>query len=244
MRVRVLRPHLPRQRARGISPYNRRFPRDDVMPEEERSVQSIDGPAGKIQLLLDRPRQPAKGIALISHPQPLLGGSPKHRVPLTLARTLCAAGWLTVRPSFRGVDGSEGEYAEGIGEAQDMLAVVAHLRAEHLHLPIALVGFSFGAYVFARVASELSPPADAIALMGLPVGSVPGGRHYEAQALPADCLLLHGEADEMAPLANLLDWARPARREVVLYAGADHFFKGCLERAVERVQEHLERSIG
>lgn len=211
--------------------------------EEERSTQLIDGPVGKLQLLVDRPGVPVKGIALISHPQPLLGGSPKHRVPLTLSRRLCGAGWLTVRPSFRGVDGSEGEYAEGIGEAQDMLAVIAHLRREHPELPLALVGFSFGSYVFARVAGDLSPPAQAIALMGLPVGTVPGGRDYEAQELPADCLLLHGEADEMAPLANLLDWARPAQREVVLYAGADHFFKGCLERAVERVLEHLTRAI-
>jgi alpha/beta superfamily hydrolase len=213
------------------------------MSEEERSTQLIDGPVGKLQLLIDRPGAPAKGIALISHPQPLLGGSPKHRVPLTLSRKLCSAGWLTVRPSFRGVDGSEGEYAEGLGEAQDMLAVIAHLRREYPGLPLALVGFSFGAYVFARVAGELSPPADALALMGLPVGTVPGGRDYEAQELPAECLLLHGEADEMAPLGNLLDWARPARREVLLYAGADHFFKGCLERAVERVVEHLQAAL-
>jgi len=211
--------------------------------EEERSTQLIDGPAGKLQLLIDRPGVPARGIALISHPQPLLGGSPKHRVPLSLSRKLCGAGWLTVRPSFRGVDGSEGEYAEGLGEAQDMLTVIAHLRSEHPELPLALVGFSFGAYVFARVACELSPPAQALVLMGLPVGTVPGGRLYEAQELPADCLLLHGEADEMAPLPNLLDWARPAQREVVLYAGADHFFKGCLERAVERVVEHLTCAV-
>ncbi|MCE4070516.1 MULTISPECIES: alpha/beta hydrolase [Pseudomonas] len=213
------------------------------MSEEERRTQLIDGPVGKLQLLIDRPGVPPQGIALISHPQPLLGGSPRHRVPLTLSRKLCGAGWLTVRPSFRGVDGSEGDYAEGIGEAQDMLVVIEHLRSEYPDLPLALVGFSFGAYVFARVASELQSPAQAIALMGLPVGTVPGGRDYEAQAVPADCLLLHGEADEMAPLANLLDWARPQQREVVLYTGADHFFKGCLEQAVERVLQHLQRTV-
>ncbi|MGC4010823.1 MAG: hypothetical protein QM805_18670 [Pseudomonas sp.] len=80
-------------------------------------------------------------------------------------------------------------------------------------------------------------------LMGLPVGTVPGGRDYQAQAVPAECLLLHGEADEMAPLANLLDWARPQQREVLLYAGADHFFKGCLENAVERVLQHLQHTV-
>ncbi|MGC4010822.1 MAG: hypothetical protein QM805_18665 [Pseudomonas sp.] len=102
------------------------------MSEEERRTQLIDGPVGKLQLLIDRPGVPVKGIALISHPQPLLpGGGPKHRVPLTLSRKLCSAGWLTVRPSFRGVEGSEGEYAEGIGEAQDMLAVIEYLHSEY-----------------------------------------------------------------------------------------------------------------
>ena len=82
--------------------------------------------------------------------------------------------------------------------------MVAYLRERYPDLPLALVGFSFGAYVFARTARDLAQPAEALVLMGLPVGTVPGGRHYEPMALPADCLLLHGEADEMAPLANLL----------------------------------------
>lgn len=218
-----------------------------AMPDEDRNPLLIDGPAGRIQLLIDAPAGPPRGVAMVSHPQPLLGGSPRHLVPLTLARRLSKAGWLAVRPSFRGVDGTEGEYAEGIGEAQDSQAVVAYLRERYPDLPLALVGFSFGAYVFARTARDLAQPAEAVVLMGLPVGTVPGGRHYEPMALPADCLLLHGEADEMAPLANLLDWARPEQRPVTLFAGANHFFKGCLDRAVDQVLAHLrsvERPLG
>ncbi|MED5612151.1 alpha/beta hydrolase, partial [Pseudomonas sp. JH-2] len=98
-----------------------------------------------------------------------------------------------------------------------------------------------------RTARDLAQPPAATVLMGLPVGTVPGGRHYEPMALPADCLLLHGEADEMAPLANLLDWARPEQRAVSLFAGANHFFKGCLGRAADQVLAHLrgvERPLG
>lgn len=38
----------------------------------------IDGPVGKLHLLLDHPSTSPKGGAIVSHPQPLLGGSPRH----------------------------------------------------------------------------------------------------------------------------------------------------------------------
>ncbi len=178
-------------------------------------------------------------LALVSHPQPLLGGSPRHIVPLTLARQLCADGWQVVRPSFRGVGQTQGTHDEGIGEAEDSIAVIRHLTQAMPKLPVALVGFSFGAYVFARVACALEGQLQAVALMGLPVGDVPGGRYYAPQPVPIDCLLLHGEQDEMAPLANLMQWAGPEQRAVSVYAGANHFFKGCLGRAAEQVVAYL-----
>ncbi|KAF1050654.1 MAG: hypothetical protein GAK43_02733 [Stenotrophomonas maltophilia] len=214
------------------------------MPQEQRTQLLIDGPVGPLQLLVDTPTDTPRGIAMISHPQPLLGGSPRHVVPLTLARRLCEAGWLAVRPSFRGVDGSSGEYTGGEGEAQDSVAVADYLRERWPGLPLALVGFSFGAHVFARAAAALGEPPAATALLGFPVGEVPGGRHYPALPLPANCLLVHGEADEMAPLANLLDWARPLGQPVWLFPGSNHFFKGCLEPACDRVLEHLQRYAG
>jgi len=209
------------------------------MSDALRNPLLIDGPAGQIELLIDHPAGPPKGVVLVSHPQPLLGGSPRHIVPLTLARQLCAAGWQVVRPSFRGVGQTQGAHDEGIGEAQDCIAVIRHFSRELPELPIALVGFSFGAYVFARVACALEGQLQAVALLGLPVGDVPGGRYYEPLPVPADCLLLHGEQDEMAPLANLLQWAGPEQRAVSVYAGANHFFKGCLGRAAEQVIAHL-----
>lgn len=213
------------------------------MHDDARSEQLITGPAGLIELIVDEPVLPVRGIAVVSHPQPLLGGSPHHVVPLTLARKLCAAGWRVVRPSFRGVGQTAGAHAEGVGEAEDSIVVVRHLQERYPELPIALVGFSFGAHVFARVAVTLERSLHAVALLGLPVGEVPGGRFYPALPLPSRCLLLHGEHDEMAPLANLLDWARPEHRPVVVYSAANHFFKGCLAQVADQVVRHLnERS--
>ncbi|WP_419897070.1 alpha/beta hydrolase [Roseomonas sp. USHLN139] len=201
----------------------------------------LQGPAGQIQLTVTEPAGAPRGLVLISHPQPLLGGSPRHIVPHSIARRLSDAGWIAVRPSFRGVDGSEGAYAEGVGEAEDAFLIAQTLRAEHPGLPLALVGFSFGAHVYARLACALEDeaPAAAIVLMGLPVGLVPGGRDYAALPIPRRTLLLHGQDDAMAPLASLLDWGRASQHPVTVFPGADHFFKGCLAQALDQVVAHL-----
>lgn len=214
-----------------------------MMADEKRSEHLIEGPAGLIEFIIDEPNCPPKGVVLVSHPQPLLGGSPHHLVPLTLSRKLNAEGWRVVRPSFRGVGKSTGAHDEGIGESEDSIIVVNHLQRLYPQLPIALVGFSFGAHVYARVACALNDRLHAVALLGLPVGLVPGGRLYEPLALPAECLLLHAEQDEMAPLANLFDWARPERRAVMVFPGSNHFFKGCLAQVAQHVATHLDHAF-
>ena len=207
-----------------------------------RPVQSfIAGPAGQIQLTTTMPATPPVGVVMISHPQPLLGGSPQHIVPHRAARRLSETGWIAVRPSFRGVEGSEGDYAEGTGEAEDGLVIAAHLREAYPGLPLALVGFSFGAHVYARLACvlEQEEPAAAIVLMGLPIGRVPGGRDYEAMPIPERTLLLHGQDDAMAPLPSLLAWGRETHHPVTVYPGTDHFFRGCLDQVLDVVAKHL-----
>src|SRR5690606_35694458 len=139
---------------------------------------------------------------------PLMGGSPRHKIPHRLARAAHGLGWEVYRPSFRGVGSSDGEYDDGIGETDDMLAVIAHARAQHPGLPLALIGFSFGAYVLSRVASRLAEAgceAQKVILAGLPVGVVPGGRRYDTEPIPPGALLIHGEHDNNAPLSPLMD---------------------------------------
>jgi alpha/beta superfamily hydrolase len=41
-------------------------------------------------------------------------------------------------------------------------------------------------------------------------------------------VLVHGEADDVVPLAALLDWARPHVIPVTVLPGAGHFFHGQL----------------
>jgi len=186
----------------------------------------IDGPAGAIELIVDNPGAP-RGIALVCHPHPLFGGTNTNKVTQTLARTFAALGYVALRPNFRGVGQSVGTHDEGRGESADMLAVVAEAKRRFGDLPVALAGFSFGAYVQTRVAqalAEANHPAQRLVLVGTAAGHVEGARQYAAKAVAADTIVIHGAADTTVPLANVLAWAEPLELPVIVIAGADHFF--------------------
>ena len=186
----------------------------------------LDGPAGTIEVIVENPGAP-RGIALICHPHPLFGGTNTNKVTQTLARTFASLGYVALRPNFRGVGKSTGTHDEGRGECEDMLAVLAEARRRFGDLPVALAGFSFGAYVQTRVAQALAQanhPAQRLVLVGTAAGHVEGARQYAAKAVTADTIVIHGAVDTTVPLANVLAWAEPLDLPVIVVAGADHFF--------------------
>src|SRR5258706_5491409 len=161
------------------------------------------GPAGDIQVLVDRPTGAPRGIAVVAHPHPLLGGTADHKVPAVIASRQCADGWLAVRPCFRGVGTTQGQHDHGVGETEDMIAVVSRLDEQSPDLPLVLIGFSFGAYVQTRVVrrmQELGRSPSGLALVGTGIGEVTGGRFYDTGSVPHDTLVIHGERDEHVPL--------------------------------------------
>jgi alpha/beta superfamily hydrolase len=190
----------------------------------------VAGAAGDIELVVDHPavfptagtELAARGIALVAHPHPLFGGTLDNKVAQTLAKTFTELGYVALRPNFRGVGASAGQHDEGIGETDDLLRVVDWALGRFGPLPVALAGFSFGAYVQTRVAKRVTP--ERMALVGVPDGLVTGGRTYPSEPVPPDTIVIHGELDETAPLANTLAWARPQELPVVVVPGADHFF--------------------
>ncbi|HEY0879546.1 MAG TPA: alpha/beta family hydrolase [Zeimonas sp.] len=190
----------------------------------------IDGPAGAIDVALDRPAGAPRGIAVVAHPHPLYGGTRDNKVAQTLARALLTLGHVVWRPNFRGVGATAGEHDEGRGETDDLLAVVRHAReqasAERADgtaaLPLVLAGFSFGTDVQIRVAARLrdaGAPAQRLVLVGTAATD-----RYTLGEVPADTLVVHGEHDEVVPLQGVLDWARPQSLPVVVIPGAEHFF--------------------
>jgi hypothetical protein len=174
--------------------------------------ETVRGPAGGIECAVDEPQGAARGVALVAHPHPLFGGTLDNKVVQTLARAFVALGYAAWRPNFRGVGKSEGAYDEGRGEVDDLAAVLAHLGAQR---PV-LAGFSFGAAMQAKLAAKVQ--AERLVLVGIAVN------HFEAPAVPAGTLLIHGENDETVPLAAVRAWAKPQGLPVIVVPGADHFF--------------------
>jgi len=176
----------------------------------------IEGEAGRIETVIDRPAGAPHGVALVAHPHPLHGGTLDNKVVQTLARTFVELGYVSLRPNFRGVGQSEGEHDEGRGETEDLLRVAAHAGKMFGDLPLVLAGFSFGAAVQTQVARRTAPQR--VVLVGPAVGRFP------TESVPSDTIVIHGERDETVPLARVLEWARPQELPIVVVPGADHFF--------------------
>lgn len=193
------------------------------------SRESIEGPAGKIEIAVNDPGETRRGVALLAHPHPLYGGTLDNKVVQTLAKAFFTLGYCALRLNFRGVGASDGVFDEGRGEVEDFLALAAHARRSYGDVELALGGFSFGGFVAASVAVQLAPRH--LVLAGPAVNRFPVG------AVPPATLVIHGEEDDVVPLKDVLDWARPQQLPVVVFPGAGHFFHGnlvALQRLVER----------
>ena len=187
---------------------------------------TVAGPAGVIETALDAPAGASRGVAVIAHPHPLFGGTLDNKVVQTLARAFLQLGYCAVRFNFRGVGTSAGQWDEGRGEVDDALAVIAAERAAHPGLPLALGGFSFGGYVAAQAADRLQAagqPVQRLVLVGPATSRFP-----MPPAVAPDTVVIHGEADDVVPLASTLDWARPQVLPVIVLPGVGHFFHGQL----------------
>ena len=201
------------------------------MPAASLARQMIAGPAGKIETDVNDPGGARRGIALIAHPNPVQGGTKDNKVVTTLAKVFFSLGYVVARPNFRGIGASEGSHDEGRGETDDLLAVAAHLRREHGELPFLLAGFSFGSFVQTRVAKRLPPQR--MVLVG------PAVNRFPAETVPPDTLVIHGEEDDVVPLAAVLDWARPQGLPIVIVPGCGHFFHGQLNLLADIVVRHF-----
>jgi uncharacterized protein len=206
----------------------------------------LTGPVGRIEGLIDLPEDlraspsayKPRGIALVAHPHPLLGGTMDNKVTQTLAKTFAQLGYVTLRTNFRGVGSTEGVHDDGKGEADDLVAVVkwmkdpfnwqgiAELEAHAWpqlveELPLAMAGFSFGSYVSSHVVKrleELHMAPERLIMVGSATSK------WEVAPVPKNTIVIHGEVDDVIPLTSVIDWARPQELVVQVIPGADHFF--------------------
>ncbi len=192
----------------------------------------IQGPVGQLEIFVDYPQGEVKGFAVVTHPHPLQGGTPQHKVPVLLAQMFLERGYVVYRPSFRGSGQSAGIHDEGNGETKDTMQVIEFARSQHPNLPFYAGGFSFGANVMTKCYTLLPvelQPVQTI-LCGLPTTTVAGVRHYVTPHIKGDILFIHGEEDNVTLLSDLIQWAKPQRHLITVLPGANHFFTGYLKQ--------------
>ena len=202
---------------------------------------TLTGGAGVIEALRDPAQlvdgQSPKGVAIIAHPHPLFAGTMDNKVVQTLARAFVQCGYTAVRFNFRGVGASAGEYDAGKGELQDLLAVVRQVAPDG---PIALAGFSFGAFVTSHALAALWD--EGRVAKAVLVGTA--ASRFEVAPVPAaahdSTLVIHGEADDTVELSSVMDWARPQILPVTVIPQVGHFFHGQLPLLKSLVVRHLK----
>jgi alpha/beta superfamily hydrolase len=201
----------------------------------------IEGPAGRLESILDEPRDgPVRGCAVVCHPHPQHGGTMHNKVAHTLARAFVRLGFRTLRFNFRGTEASEGSYDEGDGELDDALAAAAWLRAGGCDGPLWIAGFSFGAAIAVRAAE----PARVDGVVAVAPAIY---RFARGVARMPDCpfLVIQGDEDELVDVQETIEWVHGLEPgpELLVMPGAEHFFHGRLVELRDAVTAFVQSNL-
>lgn len=200
------------------------------------------GEAGIVECAFDQPAGETRGWALVLHPHPLHGGTRDNKVVTTISRACVEHGLAVLRPNFRGVGASEGEFDSARGETRDMLAVVEQFEAAYPELAAGrwvLAGFSFGTSVAAQLYAERAEQGARTPDMLLLAGSAVERFRFRDIAVPDHTVVIHGEADEVVPLDEAVTFARQHKLPITVMPDAGHFFHGRLIDLRRLVQQSL-----
>jgi len=210
----------------------------------------LEGPAGRLEALLNAGTENATHAALVCHPHPVFGGTLHNKVVFHTMKALNGFGFPVLRFNFRGTGLSQGEHDHGLGEVDDVRTALDWLESE-FHLPLIFAGFSFGAAVGLRAACADMRVRAAIGL-GVPVVPVAADtgelRVYTYEFL-RDCarpkLFVSGARDQFGPRASLetLVGSLPEPKRLVVIEGGDHFFEGRLREVREAIETWVKEAV-
>ena len=202
----------------------------------------LSGPAGRIEALLEfDPAALPAAAAIVCHPHPLYGGTMHNRVVYRAAKAALQAGLPTLRFNFRGVEKSEGEFADGIGERDDARVALYFLATRFPGTPAVMMGFSFGAWV-GLTTGAADPRVRALVGLGLPTGTE-DWKCLRTTIKPL--LIVQGTGDIFGPRADIeaLFSTLPEPKRLHWVEGADHFFGSKLDEVQTAVRSFLQEFV-
>jgi alpha/beta superfamily hydrolase len=194
----------------------------------------IDGPAGKLEALLEEPedRDPNQAV-LVCHPHPQYGGTMHNKVVYRIARGLRRAGAVVLRFNYRGVNLSAGTYDNGIGEVEDARAALDLLRSRYPSLPFSLAGFSFGSRIILKLGCE-TPGVSRLVAVGFPANSSNG---QSLGQCPVPKVFIVSTHDQFCAVPTMEAYfaALPEPKELIWVDATDHFFADALNEFEETI---------
>ncbi|MGA3315174.1 MAG: alpha/beta fold hydrolase [Candidatus Korobacteraceae bacterium] len=216
------------------------------MPSSHSAIKSffLEGPAGRLEALLNVGSPTATHAGLVCHPHPLGGGTMHNKVVFHAMKALHSFGFPVLRFNFRGTGLSGGQHDEGRGEVADVQAALAWLK-DKFSLPIIFVGFSFGAATGLRAACP-DPDVSAVISLGTPVevdGRLFSFRFLRECAKPK--LFVSGDHDQYGSHEALEKVvAQAADPKQLAFVPGDHFFAGHLAEMRTTIERWLREVLG
>lgn len=204
---------------------------------------TISGPVGLLQGIISPPSMTTSStrVAIICHPHPLYGGTMTNKVVTTTARAFNELGFWSVCFNYRGVGESEGSYGAGIGEAEDLQAVLTWVKQKFSTDVIWLAGFSFGAYVATQVAAKDKSIGQLVTI----APAVTNFDFEESRSITCPWLLIMGEADEVVPVSEVRAWMKqlPVTIHAIFLPNVSHFFHGHLVELRQQLIAALQANV-
>lgn len=201
---------------------------------------SLRGPSGVLEAILTSSDKGVSIVAIICHPHPLYGGSFQNKVVHTLMRAFKELNVTSVRFNFRGVGKSQGSYDNGMGEVEDLLAVIDWVVEEYPQAVIWLAGFSFGAYIVAKSLMKITVNIEQVLLVAPPVETFDFSNIDFSNS--STCVVM-GDEDEIVKPYAVSSWIHQHLHVDLLWlSGADHFFHGKLAILKDKVVEYLKKA--
>src|ERR671930_701337 len=215
-------------------------------------LREIDGPAGRLEALLDEPAPRGVGAdgllkpghetglraaVVFAHPHTEYGGTMHTKVVYQASKALSRIGCAVLRFNFRGAGASPGAFTNGPGEMDDYRAALDFMHERYRDTPLWAAGMSFGSYVALTVGAEDRRVATLIGI-ALPIS------RYNFNAVARSTkpkFFVHGERDELCPLNDIRAfYARAAEpKELVVIDGADHLFDGKVGEVADAIEDLL-----
>lgn len=208
------------------------------------TLTSADGLS--LEAALDDPGDP-KAVVVFCHPHPKMGGTMNAPLIVAVTEELVSRRWAVLRFNFRGIGSSEGEASIGIDEVADAVGALREVRERFAGLPVALVGWSFGAAVVIRVLDSDHDVSGAV-LIAPAIGArdevTAGAPDPSELDITTPLLVIRGSNDDLVGGDECRKWVEgvPSAGYQEM-KGANHFFWGKYEALAAATAGFLDETL-